>query len=73
LDGDSDEQNIETFELKALKSLCGELTDEVFDESRIPLNSELEDYKRKGKSHAKLCLKKTCKIRNAKTLKNGCK
>jgi hypothetical protein len=58
LGSDNDEENIELFELKALKSLCGELMDEVFDESSFLLNSELDDYKRKGKSHAKSCLKK---------------
>jgi hypothetical protein len=66
LGSESDEDNIEMIELEALKSLCGEMMDEVFDESSFPLNSELDDYKRKGKSHAKSCLKKTCKIRCTK-------
>jgi hypothetical protein len=73
LDGDSDEENIETFELKALKILCAEMMDEVFDESSFPLNSELQGYKRKGKAHTKSCLRKTCKIRNPKILNKGCK
>jgi hypothetical protein len=73
LGSENDEENIELFELKALKSLCGELMDEVFDESSFPLNSELDDYKRKGKSHAKLCLKKTCKVRGTKLSKRCAK
>jgi hypothetical protein len=63
---DSEEENIEMLELKALKSLCGEMMEEVFDESSFPLNSELDGLKRKGKSHAKSWLKKTCKNRGTK-------
>jgi hypothetical protein len=40
-------------EKNALRSLCGDLMEEVFDESSFPLNSELDDFNRKGKSHAK--------------------
>jgi hypothetical protein len=40
-------------EKKALTSLCGDLMEEVFDESSFPLNSELDDLNRKGKFHAK--------------------
>jgi hypothetical protein len=70
-DSDSSEDNFERLELKALKCLCGEMMEEVFDESSLPLNSELDDYKRKGKSHAKSCLKKACKFRNTKFSKKG--
>jgi hypothetical protein len=67
LDSDnSDDENVETFELKALKSFCGDMMDEVCDESSFPLNSELDGYRRKDKSHAKSCLKKTCKFRSTK-------
>jgi hypothetical protein len=57
----------------ALTSLCGDCIEEVFDESSFPLNSELDDFSRKGKSHAKSCLSKTCKIRRVKFSKKGAK
>jgi hypothetical protein len=47
--------------------------EEVFDESSFPLNSELDDLNRKGKSHAKSCLSKTCMIRRVKFSKKGAK
>jgi hypothetical protein len=53
---DSEEDFGEEFEKRALRSLCGDLVEEVFDESSFPLNSELDGFKRKGKSHAKSCL-----------------
>jgi hypothetical protein len=53
-------------EKNALRSLCGDLMEELFDESSFPLNSELDDFNRKGKSHTKSCLSKTCKIRRVK-------
>jgi hypothetical protein len=66
---DSEEDSCEEVEKRALRSLCGELVEEIFDESSFPLNSELDGFKRKGKSHAKSCLSKTCKIRRVKFLK----
>jgi hypothetical protein len=60
---DSEEDSCEEVEKRALRSLCGELVEEIFDESSFPLNSELGGFKRKGKSHAKSCLSKTFKIR----------
>jgi hypothetical protein len=66
---DSEEDSCEEVEKRALRSLCGELVEEIFDESSFPLNSELDGIKRKGKSHAKSCLNKTCKIRRVKFLK----
>jgi hypothetical protein len=63
-------ENLENF---ALRTLCGDLMEEVFDESSLPLNSELDDFNRKGKSHAKSCLSKTCKIRRVKFSKKGVK
>jgi hypothetical protein len=47
--------------------------EEIFDESSFPLNSELDDITHKGKSHAKWCLTKTCKIRRAKFSNKGSK
>jgi hypothetical protein len=70
---DSEEEGGEDFEERALRSLCGKLADEIFDESIFPLNSELDGFRRKGKSHAKSCLSKTCKIRRVKCLKGGVK
>jgi hypothetical protein len=61
-DGDSDEENIDSLERNALRSLCSEMMEEVFDESSFPLNSELDGCRRKGKSHAKSCLKKLAKL-----------
>jgi hypothetical protein len=66
-------RRVEDLERKALKGLCGELMEEIFDESSFPLNSELDDITRKGKSHAKSCLRKTCKIRRAKFSNKGAK
>jgi hypothetical protein len=66
---DSEEDSCEEVEKRALRSLCGELVEEIFDESSFPLNSELDGFKRKDKSHAKSCLSKTCKIRRVKFLK----
>jgi hypothetical protein len=71
-DCESEEESVEDIEKKALKSLCGELMEEIFDESSFPLNSELDNFTRKGKSHAKSCLRKTCKIRT-KFSKKGAK
>jgi hypothetical protein len=70
---DSDEESCEEIEKRALRSLCGELVEEIFDESSFPLDSELDGLKRKGKAHAKSCLRKTCKIRRVKFLKEGVK
>jgi hypothetical protein len=70
---ESEEESVEDAERKALKSLGGELMEEIFDESSFPLNSELDDFTRKGKSHAKSCLKKTCKLRRAKFSNKGAK
>jgi hypothetical protein len=71
---DSKEESWENMEKKTLRSLCGDLMEEIFNESRLPLNSELDDFSRKGKSHAKLCLTKTCKIRRVKfSIKKGVK
>jgi hypothetical protein len=72
-DSESDKENIEALERKALKRLCGEMMDEVFDESSFPLNSELDGFKRKGKSQTNSCLLKTCRTRRAKFLKRGSK
>jgi hypothetical protein len=72
-DFDSEEESVEDVERKALKSLCGELMEEIFDESSFPLNSELDDITRKGKSHTKSCLTKTCKLRRAKFSNKGAK
>jgi hypothetical protein len=69
LDWDSEEDSCEEVKKRALRSLCGELVEEIFDESSFPLNSELDGIKRKGKSHAKSCLNKTCNIRRVKFLK----
>jgi hypothetical protein len=70
---DSEEDCDEEFEKRALRSLCGELVEEIFDESSFPLNRELDGFKRKGKSHAKSCLNKTCKVRRVKFLQGGVK
>jgi hypothetical protein len=64
---------LENLEIKALRSLCGDLMEEVFDESSFPLNSELDDIRRKGKSYAKSCLNKTCKLRRVKFSKKETK
>jgi hypothetical protein len=63
---DSEEESWENMEKKALRSLCRDLMEEILDKSSFPLNSELDDFSRKGKSHAKSCLSKTCKIRRVK-------
>jgi hypothetical protein len=57
---------------KPITPLCGDLMEEVFDESSFPLKSELDDFNCKGKSHAKSCLSKTCKIRRVKFSKKRC-
>jgi hypothetical protein len=38
---ESEDESVEGFERKALKSLCGELMEEVFDESSFPANGNL--------------------------------
>jgi hypothetical protein len=58
-----EEEDTEDLEMNALKSLYGELWEEVYDESGFPLNSELDGYTRKGKFHYKSCLRKTCKVK----------
>jgi len=73
IDSDSEEESLEFLELDALKSLCGDMMEEVFDESRFPLNCELKGHMRKGKFHAKSCLRKTCKLRRANISKKDSK
>jgi hypothetical protein len=63
---ESEEENIESMEANALKILCGELMEEVFDEDSFPLSCELRGKARKYKSHAKSCLFRTCKERKNK-------
>jgi hypothetical protein len=41
------------------------MMEEVFDEVGFPLRGGLKGLTRKGKFHAKSCLKKTCKLRRA--------
>jgi hypothetical protein len=40
LDSDSEEENIEELEINALRSLCKEMMEEVYDETSFPLNCE---------------------------------
>jgi hypothetical protein len=47
--------------------------EEVFDESSFPVNGELENITRKGKFHAKSCLRRTCKLRRAFFSNKGAK
>jgi hypothetical protein len=68
---DSEEEDVGALELNALKNLCGEVMEEVFDESSFPLKSELDNFSRKGKSNAKSCLRKTCKLRRVFVSKKG--
>jgi hypothetical protein len=68
-DSGSDGEGIYEFEINALENLCKEMMEEVFDETSFPLNCELNGHLRKGKFHAKSCLRKTCKIRKASILK----
>jgi hypothetical protein len=72
-DFESDEEILENLERDALKSLCGEMMEEVFDETSFPLNSEISGLTRKGKFRAKSCLRKTCKVGRAKGLNNSVK
>jgi hypothetical protein len=65
------EEDVGALELNALKNLCGEVMEEVFDESSFPLKSELDNFSRKGKSNAKSCLRKTCKLRRVFVSKKG--
>jgi hypothetical protein len=68
---ESEEESIEHIEANALKALCGDLMEEVFDEEFFPLNSELNGKARKYKSHAKSCLIRTCKERRNKIIIGG--
>jgi hypothetical protein len=62
---ESEGESADDFEQLALKSLYGDLMEEVFDESSLPVSGELDYITRKGKFHAKSCLRKTCKLRRA--------
>jgi hypothetical protein len=73
LECESEEESLEDIEKNALKSLCGDLLEEIFDESSFLLNSELDNFSFKGKSHANSCLRKTCKMRTMKFSKRGAK
>jgi hypothetical protein len=73
VDTDSEEERLEKLELKALRSLCGDLVEEIFDESSFPLSSELDEVGRKGKSHAKSYLNKICKSKRVKFSKKMAK
>lgn len=67
---ESEEENIETLEINALKSLCGELMEEVFERDSLHLSSDIKAVARPCKSHAKPCRKKTCKVRLSNHFKN---
>jgi hypothetical protein len=71
LETDSEEENLDTIEVNAIKNLCGEMMEELFDDASFPLNCELNGHMRKGKFHAKSCLTKTCKVRRAKLSKRN--
>jgi hypothetical protein len=47
--------------------------EEVFDESSFPVSGELDNITRKGKFHAKSCLRRTCKLRRAFFSSKGAK
>jgi hypothetical protein len=64
---------VDDFDRIALKILCGDLMEEIFDESSFPVSGELDNITRKGKFHAKLCLRKTCKLRRAFFSRKGAK
>jgi hypothetical protein len=70
---ESEVESVDDFERKALKSLCGDLMEEVFDESSFPVSGELDNITRKGKFHAKSCLRRTCKLRRAFLSNKGAK
>jgi hypothetical protein len=70
---ESEVESVEDFERKALKSLCCDLMEGVFDESSFPVNGELDNITRKGKFHAKSCLRRTCKMRRAVFSNKGAK
>jgi len=59
---DSEEEDVETLEIDALKCLCGDLMEEVFEVDSFYLSSAEKTTSRKYKSRAKSRLKKTCKI-----------
>jgi hypothetical protein len=68
---DSEEETMESLEANALKTLYGDLMEEIFDEDFLPLNSELTGDGRKHRSHAKSCLNRTCEERKRiKTARN---
>ena len=59
---DSEEEDLETLEIDALKCLCGDLMEEVFEEDSFHLSSAEKTTSKKYKSRAKSRLKKTRKI-----------
>ena len=60
---DSEEDNIGSVEFNAIKSLCGELMEEVYEEDSLHLSYVTKVVPTKCKSHIKPCLKRTCKIK----------
>jgi len=60
---DSEEDNIGSVEFNAIKSLCGELMEEVYEEDSLHLSCVIKVVPTKCKFHVKPCFKRTCKIK----------
>lgn len=69
-DQEAEEENesFEELEREAIRNLCGDLVDEVFDEDAYHLSSDTRKLFKNVKSNAKSC-KKTCKVRRQKNMK----
>jgi Neuraminidase (sialidase) len=62
LESDSDEDCSERLEQDAIKQLCGDLVDEVFDDDSYQCENDSWDFQSRNKFGAKSLKRKTCKV-----------
>lgn len=73
LESESEEENIEELEKRAVKNLCGELLEEVFDDDSFQIGKNADSISVSNNSGAKSSTRKTCKLRVSRKYKNSLK
>lgn len=69
-ESDFEEDSIEKLEQRAVKSLCEDLLEEVYDDDNYHLSSDVRVVGKNYKSGAKSLKRKTCKVRVSKNSEN---
>ena len=63
-----EDESLEEIECLAVKELCGELWEEIYDEDNVYIRRKKGDGRKKNKSSAKPLKNKTCKVNMNKTM-----